>query len=234
MGSGCVVLNDPSEERVAGDVKVSESVVVVYLSRSLKYEVIGQGSLRVAGENSLCGFISRGIKKNWEMFGLLEFVRLDYCSADSVSNFWWLLSGHFCEIDASLWATLRTRLVLSNRTRKEVPRCVKKWKDWDVPDGMIAQLLRECDGNLHHRHVADVTCESFGKEICGANWRPGHSVPILNAPRRIHLMWKPALVSLQLIAPVQKISGPHRFRIARRLVQRRLGHSLGPVQAFTT
>jgi hypothetical protein len=50
----------------------------------------------------------------------------------------------------------------------------------DVPDGIIAHLMRECDGNLHDRHVVDVTSGSFEKEIHRAN---PHSVAFGNNPR---------------------------------------------------
>jgi hypothetical protein len=43
----------------------------------------------------------------------------------------------------------------------------------DVPDWMIAHLTRECGGNVHDRHVVDVTCGSFEKEIHGANPHSG-------------------------------------------------------------
>jgi hypothetical protein len=45
--------------------------------------------------------------------------------------------------------------------------------EYDVPDGIIAHLTRECGGNVHERHVVDVTCGSFEKEPEGANWHSG-------------------------------------------------------------
>jgi hypothetical protein len=35
---------------------------------------------------------------------------------------------------------------------------------FDVPDGMIAHVTRECGGNVHDCGVVDVTCGSFEKE----------------------------------------------------------------------
>jgi hypothetical protein len=57
---------------------------------------------------------------------------------------------------------------------KQFPPSLKKGKDrynreYDVPDGMIAHLTRECGGNVHDRHVVDVTCGSFEKVTQGAN-----------------------------------------------------------------
>jgi hypothetical protein len=52
--------------------------------------------------------------------------------------------------------------------------------EFDVPDGIIAHLTRECGGNAHHRHVAEVTCGSFEKETYEAN---PHSGAYDNLPR---------------------------------------------------
>jgi hypothetical protein len=42
-------------------------------------------------------------------------------------------------------------------------------KEYDVPDGIIAHLTRECGGNVDDRHVVDVTSGSFEKETEGVN-----------------------------------------------------------------
>jgi hypothetical protein len=39
----------------------------------------------------------------------------------------------------------------------------------DVPDGNIGHLMRECDGNVHDRHVVEVACGSFERETFGVN-----------------------------------------------------------------
>jgi hypothetical protein len=46
---------------------------------------------------------------------------------------------------------------------------VKKVKGSDVPDGVITHLTGECGGNVHDRHVVDVTSGSFEKETQAAN-----------------------------------------------------------------
>jgi hypothetical protein len=46
---------------------------------------------------------------------------------------------------------------------------VKKREDFDIPDGTIAHLTRECGGNVHDRHVIDVMPGSFDKETNGAD-----------------------------------------------------------------
>jgi predicted nucleic acid-binding Zn-ribbon protein len=44
---------------------------------------------------------------------------------------------------------------------------------YDIPDGIIAHLTRECGGNVHDHHVVDVTSGSFEKETEGANPHSG-------------------------------------------------------------
>jgi hypothetical protein len=50
---------------------------------------------------------------------------------------------------------------------------VKKGKSFHVPDGIIAHLTRECEGNVHDHHVVEVTSGSFEKETHGANPHSG-------------------------------------------------------------
>jgi hypothetical protein len=50
---------------------------------------------------------------------------------------------------------------------------VKKGTFFDVPDGIIAHLTRECRGNVHDHNVVDVTSGSFEKETHGANPHSG-------------------------------------------------------------
>jgi hypothetical protein len=148
---------------------------------SVIYEILGHGSLRIESQDNLCDFINKGIETNPEMFGLLEFVKLEYCSTDLMNDFVDLLSERFYEISASMWATLRARLVLPNITWKQFPPRVSKGKnrvgrqEMEIyePNGIIAHLRRECGGNVHDCHVVDVTSESFEKETYGANPHSG-------------------------------------------------------------
>jgi hypothetical protein len=134
---------------------------------SLLYKIIGRGVLRVQSEDRLYDFISKGAETNQEMFRLFEFIRFECCSTDVIDDFFDLLSKHCYEIDASMWATLRTRLLLHNITQKEFPPSVKEGRSFDVPDGIITHVTRECGGNVHERHLVDVTSGSLEKETKG-------------------------------------------------------------------
>jgi hypothetical protein len=92
----------------------------------MKYNVISHGSLRLESEDSLYDFNNKGAETNREMFSLLELVRLEYCSTDGMNDFFDLLLDHFYDINASIWASLRARLVLPNGTWKQFPPSVKK------------------------------------------------------------------------------------------------------------
>jgi hypothetical protein len=155
-------------------------------SFSMIYEILGQGSLRLESKDSLCRFISESMRTRPEMYGLIEFVRLEYCSTDVITNFFARLSEHFYEINVSMWASLRARLVLPNinkRQAKQFPPSVKKVMirsiegfgeiTIDVPDGIVAHLTRECGGNVHDHHVVDVTSGSFERETHGLNPHSG-------------------------------------------------------------
>jgi hypothetical protein len=66
----------------------------------------------------------------------------------------------------------------SRKPAKRFPPSVKKGRQFDVPDGIIAHLTRECGGNVHDRHVVDVTCGSFEQETVGANPHSWHTIAI--------------------------------------------------------
>jgi hypothetical protein len=84
-----------------------------------------------------------------------------------------------------MWAGICARLVLPNRTWKEFPPSMKKGKlrisdgsqtdeMCGIPDGVIAHLTRECGGNVHDRHVVDLTCGSFEKQTKGLDDDPNN------------------------------------------------------------
>jgi hypothetical protein len=101
------------------------------------------------------------------MHGLLEFLRLEYCSTEIMNEFLDIFSEYFYEVNASKWASIRGRLISANvnkKPTKQFPPLVKKGKYFHGPDGIIAHLTRECKGNVHDRDVVDVTSGSFAKE----------------------------------------------------------------------
>jgi hypothetical protein len=53
---------------------------------SMIYEIISRRPLRL-NSDGLINVINNGIQTNWEMFGLLEFVRLEHLFADVITMF---------------------------------------------------------------------------------------------------------------------------------------------------
>jgi hypothetical protein len=95
-----------------------------------------------------------------------------------------IFSEYFDEINASEWATIRGRFISANVNKKPTKQLYlpsmknrKMQIDWDddfdVPDGIIAHLTRECGGNVHDRNVVEVTSGSFEKETHGSNTHSG-------------------------------------------------------------
>jgi hypothetical protein len=53
------------------------------------------------------------------------------------------------------------------KQRKHFPPSVKKGGRFDVPDGIIAHLTRECRGNLNDGHVIDKRDRISDSRLCG-------------------------------------------------------------------
>jgi hypothetical protein len=51
----------------------------------------------------------------------------------------------------------------------QFPPLLKNGRDFDVPDGIITHLTRECGGNVYEHQVVDVTSGSFEKETWESN-----------------------------------------------------------------
>jgi hypothetical protein len=186
---------------------------------SLLYEIIGHGSLRLETEDSFFDFIRKGTEMNPKMFGLLEFVRFEYCSREVMNDLFDVLWENSYEINASMWATLCARLIppsIDKRPAKQFPPSVKRRKlrlsngmeiddRYDTLDGIIAHLTKECGGNVHDCQVVDVTCGSFEKETEGANPHSGHIITSPRMRQRMQLIWLIVRFSIQLIAKVGRI-----------------------------
>jgi hypothetical protein len=57
---------------------------------------------------------------------------------------------------------------------------MKKGMYFDVPDGIIAPLTKECGGNVDDHHFVGVTSGSFENETDRAIHARGHMVTIIN------------------------------------------------------
>jgi hypothetical protein len=88
----------------------------------------------------------------------MEFVKLDYCSTDTIADVIGLISEHLDELNTSIWLSLRSRLIRGHWAgRRPFPPQIKQGRKFSVPDGIIAHLTRECGGNVHDHKVVEVT-----------------------------------------------------------------------------
>jgi hypothetical protein len=62
-------------------------------------------------------------------------------------------------------------IVTKRMTEKDffAPLVKKGRYGFNIPDGIIAHLTRECGGNVHDRQIVDITRGSFEKETYGTN-----------------------------------------------------------------
>jgi hypothetical protein len=74
------------------------------------------------------------------------------------------------------------------KSTKQFPPAVKKGMWFDVPDGIVAHLTRECGANVHDRHVVDVTCGSFEPETMGPIQTRGYMIMIHVGLQRTRLI----------------------------------------------
>jgi hypothetical protein len=70
-------------------------------------------------------------------------------------------------------AKLKDEIKRVKMRAKQFPPSVKKGNSVDVPDGIIAHLTRECNGNVHDRQVVDITCGWFESVTIGTNPHSG-------------------------------------------------------------
>jgi hypothetical protein len=68
---------------------------------------------------------------------------------------------------------------------EQFPPSGKKGRYFDIPDGIIAHMTRECSRNVHDRHVVDVTCGSFEKTTVkdhDPKWAPQNAANLETGP----------------------------------------------------
>jgi uncharacterized protein (DUF433 family) len=103
---------------------------------------------------------------------VLELIQKSFPSL-SATQIFEMIRKLFGELKATGAVELVHKVLPGQRIKQEFPPSVKKGRQFDVPDGIIAHLTRECGGNVHDRHVVEVACGSFEKETYGANPHSG-------------------------------------------------------------
>jgi hypothetical protein len=145
------------------------------LPLSLIAEIIRRPLLVIENEDALFSFISDSISGAGDFFSLLEFVRFECCSIDTMHSFVDLVWGHFDQLSPSIWASLCARFALASSQGRRLEGTVKQLsppapKQGQLSNlqlhGIIAYLTSEYGGHVHDRHIVEVTSGSFEMTTC--------------------------------------------------------------------
>jgi hypothetical protein len=111
-------------------------------------EIVSHPALVLDSEDSLYDFVrNRSIE-------LFESLRLEYCCPKTICE---MFTDCINAMNASIWANVRSRLVLPVLLGRSFPPLIKTGAKFQVPAGVIAHLTRECGGNVHNHGVVAVT-----------------------------------------------------------------------------
>jgi hypothetical protein len=144
------------------------------LSVSLLVSILSSPSLRLVSEGNLYQFVKNQIERDESYSVLLEFVRFEYLSLDSISDFTRLISFSFPFLTPSIWRSLVPRLILSVLPSSPFSeRCYYRSILYEGRplDGVISFLSRKCGGNVHDLEIVKVSAS-------GQYW-PEYGVAVL-------------------------------------------------------
>jgi hypothetical protein len=133
------------------------------------HQIISHPRLRLSNEDSLFEFITIHFHRDQRFFSLLEFVRFEFLSSESIVFALDLIADSFDLFNYSLFAALRPRLL--NATTPPLPQTSRyihpppppiecPFRDGSPLDGIIAHLSRVVGKNVHEAGVVEVTAKS--------------------------------------------------------------------------
>jgi hypothetical protein len=141
------------------------------LSVSLLGSILSHPSLQIVSEDNLYEFVKSLVLRDESYSILLEFVRFEYLSLDSIRDFTQLISDSFSLLTPSIWGSLIHRLnvsvspspIISDRYYIDSVRFCE-----DRPlDGIVSLLTRTFRGNIHDLGVVTVSASSQQCSDCG-------------------------------------------------------------------
>jgi hypothetical protein len=127
-------------------------------------EILSQDSLTLLNEDRLFELICSGFQKSVSYFGLLEFVRFDYLSPETIHRFTDLSFDIFDSLTLPVWLRICECLSASVYPRFARKQIFTKRSDSARPlEGIIAFLTDQCGGNVHDRGVVNITSLSCAR-----------------------------------------------------------------------
>jgi hypothetical protein len=132
------------------------------------YEILSQDSLKLLSEDCLFEFLCSSFEQSDCYFGLLEFVRFEYLSAEMIDRFAPFSFESFDFLTVSIWHRICERLSLPLIWLQPKSRLVgrpifTKRTGTETPiAGIIDFLTHQCGGNVHDRGVVKITSPTNG------------------------------------------------------------------------
>lgn len=150
---------------------------------SLEYEeaaaILSDASLILKSEDWLYDFISSHFEKDNCYFGLLEFLKFEFLSSESISKFVDRSVAFYNLLTLPVWESVCRRLLLSVST-ESLDHCRRygetlspslkrlSFKVNSTLDGILSYLRKQCGGNVHDLHAVDVTANHSGNSLAYA------------------------------------------------------------------
>jgi hypothetical protein len=119
---------------------------------SVLFHILSHNLLRISSEDELFCYINSRLCSDAEYSNLLQFVRFEYVSADSISC---LLSILPESIDRRLWESISRGLILQVPHEVEFP--LKEFKSFE---GIISYLTVKHGGNVQDKGIVTITAKS--------------------------------------------------------------------------
>jgi hypothetical protein len=135
--------------------------------------IVSHPSLKMTSEDFLYEMVISRMDEDSSFLKLLEFVRFEYLSAATLSDFSRIVCEHFDLLNVSLFSAICVRLIqnispqiLNSRSiaREFIPNVSSPL------EGIISSLTREYGGNVHDRGIVTVTSSdpSSSSSSCAA------------------------------------------------------------------
>jgi hypothetical protein len=128
-------------------------------------EILHDAALQIRSEDSLFELICDLSKKNDSFWSLVEFIRFEFLSVESMMKISAMSSDFLTILNANIWQRILSRLILEvypldfdDRVCQHVRNLT--YQSESPLQGIISHLSRECNGNVIDHGIVDVRASS--------------------------------------------------------------------------
>jgi hypothetical protein len=148
--------------------------------------IVSHPSLKMKSEDFLYEFIISRMNEDFSFFNLFEFVRFEYLSSTTISDFSKVVCEYFDLLNVSFLSAICVRLIqnVSPQTANSRLNGIEFVPNVSTPlDGIISYLTREHGGNVHDRGIVTITSTDPWD---GASWNVATNAADLTANNFFH------------------------------------------------